>query len=297
MIKEFNALKGILAMMIFIHHLQLYDGGGSLAVAMFFMLGGFLSVLGYKEKILKAGFSYKNYIIGKAIKFYPLHWLLLIVTLPLSLYGSKHLVAQLAIMGINASLLHSWIPIAKVYFSCNAVSWYLSDTIAFVAIFPFVLKWMITASSNQKSIISFAIVLVYSIAWITIPDDYVHRFFYINPIFRFLDFAVGMVASLFYLRLKENRSTSGYLTKNHNILMIVRIGCFIALVAMSCLSAKYTLHAVLYMPIEVVLLILIALMGGYFTDIFVGRFWYNQFRLLSNSSSSDTIFAYYIGKV
>lgn len=264
MIKEFNALKGILAMMIFIHHLQLYDGGGSLAVAMFFMLGGFLSVLGYKEKILEADFSYKNYIIGKAIKFYPLHWLLLLVALPLSLYGSKHLFAQLAIMGINASLLHSWFPIEKVYFSCNAVSWYLSDTIVFVAIFPFVLKWMITASTNQKSIITLIIVLVYTISWIVIPDENVHRFFYINPIFRSLDYAVGMAAALFYLRLKECESTSSYLYRNYNSLMIVRIGCFIALVAISCLSAKYTLHAVVYMPMEAILLILIALMGGVF---------------------------------
>lgn len=63
MIKSLTSLRGIFILFIFFHHcLNIYPGGGSMAVAFFFVLGGFSMTLGYKERVLNSEFSYKQYM-------------------------------------------------------------------------------------------------------------------------------------------------------------------------------------------------------------------------------------------
>lgn len=74
MIKEFNSLKGILALMIFAHHCPIEfewkPALGIIAVTLFFMLSGYLSAVGYRAKVQSPSFTYRHYIIGKVTKFY-----------------------------------------------------------------------------------------------------------------------------------------------------------------------------------------------------------------------------------
>ena len=262
MIKAFNSLKGILAIMIFVHHLDLYRGGGSLAVAVFFVLGGFLSTLGYRDRIFSPDFSYKDYMIGKFIKFYPMHWLLLVSAIPFMSLSMSSVVENLCLFGINASLLQSWIPIKSIYFSGNAVSWYLSDTLALVAVFPFLLRWMLNGSKKSKVMVSISIILAYVVLWVFVPHEYTHRFFYINPIFRLVDYMVGMAAALYYLNVKNMESVMN-ITENKTILLhILSLVSFVGLLALSELDEYLVLHSVIYMPLVCTLLISIALSGG-----------------------------------
>ncbi len=262
MIGAFNSLKGVLALMIFVHHLGLYNGGGSLAVAVFFMLGGFLSTVGYRERILSSDFSYKYYMIGKAIKFYPMHWLLLLVSLPLVFYGAGSLLKKLCVLGMNACLLQSWIPIQSIYFSGNAVSWYLSDTLVFVAVFPFLLRWMLLGSRKSKILVTLGIAISYILLWKCLPQDYTHRFFYISPIFRVIDYMVGMAAALFYMKVKDNQRVKDFVFKKMIFLNLFAYICFAALIAISFVNEQVVLHSVVYMPIGVIFFIIIALTGG-----------------------------------
>ena len=57
-----TVLRGIFIIMIVLHHLNLYEGGGTLGVAFFFMLGGFALSLGYYDKVCKSEFSFYQYI-------------------------------------------------------------------------------------------------------------------------------------------------------------------------------------------------------------------------------------------
>lgn len=273
MIKAFNSLKGILALMIFVHHLGLYRGGGSLAVAIFFVLGGFLSTLGYKDRIFSPDFSYKDYMIGKCIKFYPMHWLLLLFAIPFIILNKNSVVESLCLFGINASLMQSWIPIKSVYFSGNAVSWYLSDTLAFVAVFPFLLRWMLNGSSKSKAVVSISIILAYVLLWVFMPQEYTHRFFYINPIFRLVDYMVGMAAALYYLNIKDKESVKN-VTENKTILLhLLSLVSFVGLLALSELDKQLVLHSVIYMPLVCILLISIALSrGGYLQSHILQKF-------------------------
>ena len=295
MIGAFNSLKGILALMIFVHHLHLYDGGGSLAVAIFFMLGGFLSTLGYREKIVSTSFNYKNYLTSKAIKFYPMHWLLLLVAVPLIFYSGGHILNNLCLLGINTTLLQSWIPIPTVYFSGNAVSWYLSDTLAFVAVFPFLLRWMLSGTKQSKILVTIAIAAIYALCWIFLPHDYTHRFFYISPIFRIIDYMVGMAAALYYLEVKDKQSVKNFVSTHVTQLNLFACVCFATLIAISFVNKQVVLHSVVYMPISVILFIIIALTGGgYPADIYSPKVWSNQFCILPRSSNVLKIFAFNI---
>lgn len=72
MIKNLTALRGIFILFIFFHHcLDLYPGGGTMAVTFFFVLGGFSMALGYRDRIMSSSFKYKDYLIRRCIKFYP----------------------------------------------------------------------------------------------------------------------------------------------------------------------------------------------------------------------------------
>ncbi len=262
MIGAFNSLKGILAIMIFVHHLELYHGGGSLAVAIFFTLGGFLSTLGYKDRVSSPDFSYKNYILGKAIKFYPLHWLLLMVAIPLMFHETSWLLQDFCILGINASLLQSWVPIQMVYFSGNAVSWYLSNTLSFVVVFPFLLRWMLNGSKASKIVVTIGIIIIYVLSWIFLPQDYTHRFFYIHPMFRIVDYIVGMVMALGYLKIKDKVVIKNYVSNHLTQFWLLSCICFIALVIISLADDQLILHSVVYTPLVCILLIIISLSGG-----------------------------------
>lgn len=79
-IPELNTLRFIFMVMIFFHHMNnatMFPPGGAIAVTFFFVLSGFVMTVGYRDKILQPGFSYKTYIIKRMTKFYPLHWLVL----------------------------------------------------------------------------------------------------------------------------------------------------------------------------------------------------------------------------
>ena len=101
-------------------------------------------------------------------------------------------------------MLQSWIPKQSFYFSGNALSWCLSDLLFFYAMFPFVVRFI----QNKKNgiIFSVAIFVVYCLILPFIKGDYIHAFVYINPLFRFVDFCIGILLYKLYRKLKESNS-------------------------------------------------------------------------------------------
>lgn len=268
MIKEFNSLKGVLAVMIFVHHCPLEfewkPAFGIIAVAIFFMLSGFLSAIGYKDKVLSPSFSYRQYIKVKSTKFYPLHFLFLIAAVPLSILNVTSWISYLATFVLNASLLHSIVPIKTVYFSFNLVSWFLSDTLIFVALFPFIMRWMLNAKIKTKVIAGLSAISFYVVAWGLIPDDYTHQFFYISPLFRLLDFVLGIQCGLWFMDLKEQGKLKTFIVRYSTSLHWLSIVLLVGLTYMATFDVNTCLHSVIYMPIIGMLLILIGLnRGGY----------------------------------
>lgn len=253
MIKSLTSLRGIFILFIFFHHcLNLYPGGGSMAVTFFFVLGGFAMTLGYKDKITNDEFNYRQYLTRRCIKFFPLHWLCILAVMPLALLSFTWLdVPKLA---LNAALLQTWVPIQKWYFSFNWVSWYLANTMFFAVVFPFVFRSIAGASSKGKGLIAAVMAIIYVVVAVSIPEEKYHAILYISPYMRLMDFMFGIFLALGYLKLKDRPMEKWY----NAVCQIVMVSLIVLLVVESCLlSENATLFAPVYW-IPVALLILIA---------------------------------------
>lgn len=261
MIKELTSLRFILILVIFFHHaLPSYPGGGDMGVACFFVLSGFCYALGYGSKVKAADFNYRGFLKSRLVKFYPLHWITLLMAIPISLHvglGWKNGV----ILGINGLLLQSWIPLSSVYYSFNGVSWFLSDMVFLVAVFPFLSRLLDSGSKRWLFIIP--AVVVYTILCICTPADMRNTVLYVNPVVRLCDFAVGILAGMWYLRLKDNVSVTESVQRHKVLLRIVSAASLLVLLSMSIfIPEQYTLMAFMFWPVAVLMLICISLNPG-----------------------------------
>ena len=252
MIKSLTSLRGIFILFIFFHHcLNLYPGGGSMAVTFFFVLGGFVMTLGYKERVLSPDFGYKKFLTKRLIKFYPLHWLCILVFMPLIAFSFS--LKQIPILVLNATLLQTWIPIKGVYFSFNAVSWYLADTIFFTAVFPFIFKWLAGTTPKEGGVVAMMMAIIYVLMVVLIPVEKYHAILYVSPYMRLMDFVFGIYLALGYLKIKDEKVTKW----NNKACQIAILALIVLLVIESCLlSENERLFAPIYW-IPVALLILI----------------------------------------
>lgn len=203
-IKELTSLRGLFMITIFLHHLGLYEGGANMAVTFFFVLSGFSLSLGYYNRIINHEFSYKSFVMRRFARLYPVHWLCFLIVLPLSLlgliHGSDSMVTFMSKLVPNLCLFQSLIPVMDIYFSFNAVSWYISDIIIMAMLFPMIIKLLIKSSMMKRVALLLFLIIIYLFAANTIPTDWHHALLYINPCFRILDFMIGVLLGLIFIR-------------------------------------------------------------------------------------------------
>jgi peptidoglycan/LPS O-acetylase OafA/YrhL len=178
---------------------EVWPGGGGLAgVAFFFVLGGFTLTLGYADKVKESGFVYGEYIKRRLIKFYPLHWLILFLFVPLNYLCSVQVSIKTFVP--NFLLLQSFIPIKEFYYSYNSPSWYLCNTVFFAVLFPFIYRWL----SRIKGIQWVGIAVLY-VALIVVecftPEKFWQSILYINPVVRLFDFMLGVMIAMVYRKV------------------------------------------------------------------------------------------------
>lgn len=258
MIRELSSLRFIFIVFVFLHHIGLYDGGGTMAVAFFFVLGGFCMTLGYKDKLVKEDFSYWQFIIKRGIKFYPLHWLLLAATLLLPMFS----ITDWAKLGLNAALLQSFVPIKSVYFSFNSVSWYLADTMFLSVAFPILGRFLFQSSQQIRSFIAVLLLLAYGALVFFLPVEKRHAILYINPLVRCMDFLMGVYLALLFLKIRDKEKIRA-LCKNNDILIgILSLFMIVFLVLLSeLLSTDIQLISALYWPLVCLVIISVSLLG------------------------------------
>ena len=252
-----TVLRGIFIIMIVLHHLNLYEGGGSLGVAFFFMLGGFALSLGYYDKTCKSDFSFFQYFRRRCEKFFPLHWLCLIAILPLSLWsiikGTGNISDTLLTLIPNALLLQSLIPINSVYFSFNAVSWYLSATMILSVLFPCIVKSLNKLSDRSKIETLIIILSAYFMLVCFLPIEYRHPILYINPFVRVVDFIIGIYLFLLYRKITTNEQAIGY---PNRLIVVISLMMIILTTVTSIIASKDTvlIAAVYWLPLSVLII-------------------------------------------
>ena len=229
-----------------------------------------------------AGFSYGQYLSRRCIKFYPLHWLCIFAIMPLAFLSFSWM--DIPKLFLNAVLLQTWIPIKEVYFSFNAVSWYLADTMFFAIVFPLIFKWLSNASSKGRVALATALAVIYVIVALLIPEEKYHAVLYISPYMRLMDFVLGIYLALGYMKLRERPVRN----RNRVLNQIVVALLIVFLVVESCLlSETATLFAPVYW-FPVALLIVIASLSERMEG--VGQKWLENRLLQCLGELSFTIF-------
>ena len=199
-ITAFQGLRGYAILMIFISHcnyiLNDYDKNcfthlGGLGVSIFVMLSGHL--LAFQNHETNSLFSIDR-IKRSLKKFYPLHIVTLVISLPLCIGVFLHgdAVKQIIKLMLNAFFVQAWIPSSGVYFSFNAVSWYLSLTMFFVIVGPITLKMI---KRIDRKVVPFVLsaILLFEFAWAFIFQNkpFAHWIIYILPAVRYIDYLAG----------------------------------------------------------------------------------------------------------
>lgn len=256
MIKSLTALRGVFILFIFFHHcLDIYPGGGSMAVTFFFVLGGFSMTLGYKDKVCMPDFCYRQYLTKRCIKFFPLHWICLLAVLPLT--GFPFGLRKGLFFVANAGLMQTLLPIKDLYFSFNSVSWYLADTLFFAVLFPCVLRFIISASLRNRFIFLTSAIVFYLLVSFVLPQRDYHAFLYICPYLRLVDFIIGIYLALLFICIRPKSFKISLLWDGTTGLVLLFV-LIIMLVAESCFLGKgIRLIAAFYWPL-VALIILMA---------------------------------------
>ena len=204
-IESYQGLRGIAFLLIFISHctFSLNEEGtnltayfGAFGVSLFIVLAGFLTLYNHCDS---NDLTVKEQILKTVKKCYPLHILTFLLATPFSIREFiKPNINTWIYAFLNLILVQSWVPNSSVYFSNNAVSWYLSTYLFLMLISTFVVKWL--KRLHTRLIIGLLILnlsMQIALALFVGERTWAHWIIYICPITRVLDFVSGGVLQCF----------------------------------------------------------------------------------------------------
>lgn len=252
--------RAFFVILIFLFHAGVLPIGGTFGVTAFFILSGFCTAY-YCYCRYDVKTSYSEYLKKRLVKYYPLHWLLLLPALISEFFTGYSLVKSSLILIANFLLIQSWIPINEVFFSYNAVSWYLSVTIFFVIIsYPPLLEKYMGCKSSTKVFIFLLVISLQILLFTLLPKNLIHPIMYINPLVRFADFLFGVNVAMLYPTIVKRRiiiKLFGVIIK-YRILYptIVGLVFLVSIIFFSDYFGKYAYLSLIYwLPCLLVLLI------------------------------------------
>lgn len=164
------------------------------------MLSGFLAMNQLKDKSIKLT---DIFLLSKHKfrKCYWLHIMTFIISLPISLSSINNGSLLIDVFGamFNLSLTQSLIPKQNIYFSYNAVTWYLSLDITLVFFLPLVHAILCCLKKNFI-LLSMIVVILIQLGLVCFtyysPFEWSLWLIYISPFTRWLDYFVGAAIAI-----------------------------------------------------------------------------------------------------
>jgi peptidoglycan/LPS O-acetylase OafA/YrhL len=213
-VKPLTALRFVAAMLVFVYHAPLWQpfaaahGVGQAGVGFFFLLSGFILTYTYSGR-LRSRASVARFYVARFARVYPAYLVSIVLALPVvAAYGTlawnksspvvrgEALVAQ--VLAVQA-----WFPREEIYLGINSPAWSISVEAFFYALFPMLLR---TISRSFATATSRTVFLMAAATWacaaavFAIPHHVYVWTTYILPPVRLVDFVVGMLLGLAFLR-------------------------------------------------------------------------------------------------
>lgn len=228
-INSLQVVRAFAFLGIFASHsnITIFSPGGAWGVSVFLILSGFLMIYSYydTDRIDSDGVIYSiKFGINKIKKLYPLHIVTMLLAMPyliidcLEHSGMNSVLDSVIKTVTNTFLIQSWFPSIDIYFSLNAVSWYLSVSLFLYIMFPFILSRIREYKGIKTAIIviiiTYVIQLVMSFCSYLIQiniihnDRFIHWFAYIFPLSRLEDFVIGCNLGYVFIKVKKDNGIS-----------------------------------------------------------------------------------------
>lgn len=192
MIKSLQSLRGIGAIMIFIHHFG-FEGDvvtsfGDFGVCLFMMLSGFVLAFSFQgrgeRKVMH--YSVRAFMISRVIKIYPLYLVAWVMSVLLIKFGSSPLCIVSSLL-----MLQSWIPDRQVYFGINGPAWFISDLMFCYLLFLPFFRYLMYGRGNRW--ILSLLYVAYVVVAVSVPERYVMDIVYIQPLMQMPVFMLGVI--------------------------------------------------------------------------------------------------------
>jgi len=280
--QKINSLQGlrmVLFLMIFMFHLsafediantaiyqKLFAGGGTEAVAIFFVLSGFVEAIHDHASI--TGNAWKG-VYKRYRKLKPLHIFFLVLSIPTHIVIlMKAPINSFLSLIANILLIQSWFPDEAIWLGYNGVSWFLS-TLLFLSLFSGVLHKIsnyIERCSSRQKLYSAVLVLLCTVVFLiatridsTVDIKY---WLYAFPPIRVIDYASGFVLGRLYKRHR--------FTPNKNLGTFLEV-CGVIVLVIYLIVFRFVpvaiRRAALYLPGALYIIYIFSLSSGYISKL------------------------------
>lgn len=287
MIKPLTSFRFFAALAVFVSHLAYLSNfnetewifekffyEGYLGVTFFFILSGFILTYNYYEKFNEINIEkIKVFYKARIARIYPVYLLTFVIAIPLSIGGIlKEPLNYLGVGIINLSMLQSFIPVPSVYFSFNGPAWSISVEMFFYVLFPFLIYFVMKKIKISKKMwlllfICFVYVSGLILVWYMRDSELSHWLFYILPTFRILDFIIGIIIALLFIRVKQ---TGLLIINSFHFMTIMEVTAILLFIL--AFYFHENVHQTLrfwgyYQPIMILIICVFAFQKGYISKL------------------------------
>ena len=196
-IRSLQSMRFIFIFLILLSHFSFaglgpFDFGGDSGVCFFFILSGFVLSLGDNKKPGRS----LPFFTKRLKRVYPAHLLALVmaaVCIPAAFDTPEKIISSL-------SLTQSWWPGREIYFGGNGPAWFLSNTVAFYLVFPwlkhilFKARWLVIITGT-----AITLTVYFTVIAPVVPEDKVNWLLYVFPPSRLIDFCQGIILARLYM--------------------------------------------------------------------------------------------------
>jgi peptidoglycan/LPS O-acetylase OafA/YrhL len=213
-LKPLTSLRFVAALLVFVYHAPLaqpfaHDHAlGQAGVGFFFLLSGFILTYTYSGA-LNTYASVLRFYVARFARVYPAYLVSIALALPVvALYGS--LAWDKSSPAVRADALiaqvlavQAWFPREEFYLGINSPAWSISVEAFFYALFPLLIRSLSRSFANASAR---AVFVMAALTWacaavvFAIPHHADVWTTYIFPPIRLVDFVVGMLLGMAFLR-------------------------------------------------------------------------------------------------
>jgi peptidoglycan/LPS O-acetylase OafA/YrhL len=161
--------------------LRAVASSGFVAVSFFYVLSGFVLMLGHRRQFLDGSFAHRRFLARRLARVVPAAFLALVLLAPLALHASwGHATGAFPVGGpspwltllLHATFLEAWFP--SLALTWNLPAWSVSVELAFYLVFPLLARLLLARPPRARlaiAALAWATSLALTIAYVLLDPD------------------------------------------------------------------------------------------------------------------------------